>query len=105
MYRVTTPTHTFTLPDTASDYEEIQITYKQRDVDIVKHYQDNTLPSGMSFDGQDVIVRLTQEETKQFKAGDKVSVQVRVLTQGADAYASKKFSVDVQPVLNDEVLE
>ncbi len=104
MYRVTTPTHTFTLPDTASNYEEIQITYKQRDVEIVKHYQDETLPSGMSFDGQDVIIRLTQEETKSFKAGEKVSVQVRVLTQGNDAYASRSFNVNVYPVLNDEVL-
>ena len=105
MYRVTTPTHTFTLPEQANTYKEIQITYKQNKYKLVKHYQDNILPPGMSFDDKDVLIRMTQEETKQFKAGEPVSVQVRVLTSGDDAYASKSFSVSVNQVLNDEVLQ
>ena len=105
MYRVTTPTHTFTLPEQAASYKEIQITYKQNKIKLVKHYQDNTFPPGMSFDGKDVLIRMTQEETKQFKAGDPVSAQVRVLTMSDDAYASKSFFVGVNQVLNDEVLQ
>ena len=104
MYRVTTPTHTFTLPEEANSYKEIQITYKQQSVELIKHYQDNTLPTGMSFDDKDVIIKLTQPETKKFAPGP-VTAQVRVLTAGNDAYASQTFKVNVYQVLNDEVLE
>lgn len=104
MIRVTTPTHTFTLPMETSDCSEIQVTYKQGKVSVVKHYQDGVLPSGMSLDGDDVMVRLTQEETKQFKATLPAEAQVRVLTLGGDAYASQIFKVTVGEVLNEGVL-
>lgn len=50
--------------------------------------------------------RLTQEETKKFKAtpGAQVRVQVRVLTYAGEALASDKKIITVQDVLNDEVL-
>ena len=104
MYKVTTPTHTFTLPIDADSYAEIQITYKQKKVILVKHYQDGILPEGMSLDGKDVIIHFTQEETKQFTAGTDVEAQVRVLTEGGDVYASQGFQVSVLPVLNEEIL-
>ena len=104
MYRVTTPIHTFTLPEDAESYKEIQITYKQKKEILVKHYQDGIIPIGMSFDGKNVMIRLTQEETKKFNAGEQASAQVRVLTAGDDAYASQIFKVSVYGVLNDEVL-
>ena len=104
MYQVTTPVHTFTLPEQANSYKEIQITYKQKNATLVKHYQDGTLPPGMSFDGKDVNIRLTQTETKAFAPGN-VSAQVRVLTPSDDAYASQTFKISIYGVLNDEVLE
>lgn len=104
MYRVTTPTHTFTLPEQAETYAEIHITYKQGGAKVIKHAQDGVIPPGMSFDDKDVIIRLEQDETKLFKAGDFVSVQVRVLTAGGDAFASQIFKCKIDDVLNDEVL-
>lgn len=103
MYRVTTPTHTFTLPIETSSCKEIQITYRQRSTELVKHYQDSTLPSGMTLDGKNVIIRLTQEETKAFQAKP-AEVQVRVLTTGEDAYASQVFKIWIDEVLNEEIL-
>lgn len=105
MYRLTTPTHTFTLPEDTGDYAEILVTYKQKKTVLNKHYQNGTLPSGMSLDGNNVIIKLTQRETKAFSAGDQVSVQIRVLTPSGDAYASQSFKVRVFAVLNEEVLE
>ena len=104
MYRVTTPTHTFTLPLDTSTLKEIQVSYKQGNLKLIKHYQDGTLPSGMTLDGKKVIIRLNQEETKQFDADYPVVSQVRVLTNDDDAFASQYFQVDVENVLNEEVL-
>lgn len=104
MYRVTTPTHTFTLPLDTSTLKEIQVSYKQGNLKLIKHYQDGTLPPGMTLDDKKVIIRLTQEETKQFDADYAVVSQVRVLTNDDDAFASQYFQVDVENVLNEEVL-
>ena len=103
MYRVTTPTHTFKLPIDTSEFAEIQITYKQGNVSLIKHYQDGTLPSGMSLNEKYVVILLTQEETKQFKIGP-VKVQVRALTNSGRAFASQMFKVNADEVLNEEIL-
>ena len=103
MYRVTTPTHTFTLPSDTSNYSEIQVAYKQGQNLLVKHYQDATLPEGMTLDGQNVIITLSQEETKSFSKGS-ASVQVRVLTSGGEAMASQVFTISVRDVITEDVL-
>lgn len=104
MYRVTTPTHTFTLPIETSTCSAVQVTYEQGKNELVKLYKNGELPSGMVLDGKNVIIVLTQEETKQFKVG-KVSVQLRVLTTSNEAFASKMFKIPVTDVLNEEILE
>lgn len=104
MIRITTPTHTFTLPMDTGDLAEIEVTYQQGETVLVKHYQDGVLPAGMSLDGNDVIVELTQEETKAFAAARQVRAQIRVLTAGGKAYASQIFSVMVSESLSEEVL-
>lgn len=104
MYRVTTPTHTFTLPIQTSSCAEVQVTYKQNATSLIFHYQDGTLPDGMTFDGKKVIIRLTQEQTRAFNPRIQTLTQVRVLTNGGDAYASQIFSITVNDVLNEEVL-
>ena len=104
MYRVTTPTHTFTLPIETSSCKEILVTYVQGNNRLEKHYQDGTLPDGMTLLNKDVIIRLTQEETKALTPTSTVEAQLRVLTNDDDAYASQIFKVWVNDVLNDEVL-
>lgn len=103
MYRVTTPTHTFKLPVDTSEFAEIQVTYKQGGVTLIKHYQDGTLPSGMTLNEKYVVILLTQEETKQFKSG-LVNVQLRALTNSGRAFASQMFKLAASEVLNEEIL-
>ena len=105
MYRATTPTHTFILPIQTSSCKEILVSYRQGKVKMDKHYENNTLPDGMTLDGKNVIIHFTQEETLQFDANKFAHTQVRVLTDDDEAYASKIFDVNISPVLNEEVLE
>lgn len=58
MYRVTTPTHTFTLPIETSECSAIQVTYKQSCKTLVKLYSDGVLSDGMTINGKDVIINL-----------------------------------------------
>ena len=104
MYRVTTPTHTFTLPIDTSTCSEILVSYRQGNKKIDKHYENGQTPPGMTLDDENVIIHLTQEETKQFKANDFAKAQVRVLTNAGDAFASQLFSVMIGDVLNEEIL-
>lgn len=103
MYRVTTPTHTLTLPIDTATCDEIQVTYKQDKVVLVKHYENNIVPDGMTLDGEDVVIKLTQEETKKFKADRSALLQVRVRV-GENVYASRTFKMPVGAVLNEEIL-
>lgn len=103
MYRVTTPTHTFTLPIDTSECNAIQVTYKQGCKILTKEYNDGVLPSGMTLDEKDVIINLTQTETKGFAVGT-VDVQLRALTNGGKAYASQHFNVSVNRVNNEDIL-
>ena len=105
MYRVTTPTHTFTLPIQTSTCKEIQVTYRQGDYSLIKHYRDEVLPEGMILDGKNVSVHLTQQETKQFCRKSQASVQVRVLTNDDNALASQKFKITINDVLSEDILE
>lgn len=103
MYRVTTPTHTYTLPIETSSCKEILVSYRQNGVTLDKHYQDGTLPSGMTLNGKDVIVNLTQAETKAFDKGF-INVQVRALTNANKAFASQIFKITHKDVINEEIL-
>lgn len=99
MIRATTPTHTFNIPIEANKIQEILVTYRQVGRNILEKTN-----ADMENNGNAWSVTLTQQETKLFMADTKVEVQVRVLTTGGDALASKIFSVTVDRVLNDEVM-
>lgn len=104
MYRVTTPTHTFTLPIQTGTCEVILVTYEQDGIKVTKKYANGTLPSGMTLDGKNVVIRLTQEETKLFKSDDFAFAQVRVLTNAGDSFASRQFPLFVEEVQSEEIL-
>lgn len=108
IYRATTPVHTFKLPENANSYDEIQVAYKQTaqsgDINLVKHYENETLPSGMIFDGKNVIVTLTQAETKLFNKGN-LTVHLRVRTSDGHVYPTKKWTVSVEQSNNEDILE
>ena len=104
MYRATTPTHTFTLPIETSSCDVILVTYNQDKTKLVKRYQDGTASSGMHLDGKKIVIVLTQEETLKFLEGF-AGVQVRLLLNDGTVRASKKFSIRVEEVNNEEVLQ
>lgn len=97
MYRFTTPTHTFTFQYDVRDYQEILITYAQKArIVLEKHKTDLTI----SEDGKTAYFKLTQEESALFDCYASVSVQVRVLTDTGDSFASAITECRVEPVLH-----
>lgn len=103
MYRLTTPEHTFTLPENASNYDVIQITYKQGQLKLVKQKDETSTSEGMTINGKNVVVALTQAETKKFKKGT-ATVQLRALSTLGKAYASSMFTFTVEEVNNEDIL-
>lgn len=112
MFRATTPKHSFIFDvDPDETFQEILITYGQNNKKVLeKHKTDLSFSETVLPDGTTEYVaslKLTQEETKRFfpQNGNKVAIQVRVLTTDGDVVAFDKFSLDLQDVLNDEVLK
>lgn len=97
MFRATTPTHTFNLPFEASTIDKMTITYSQFGKIILK----KNLEDVQLIDSK-IILTLTQEETKLFKA-DTARVQLRVKI-GDKVMASNIISLNVEDVLDKEVL-
>ena len=103
MVRTSTPTHIFTVKHDEGSLTDILkgllITYKQgNNIVLEKRMEDVTI------EGDTIRVKLTQEETKKFKAGQVVLVQVRSLLITGDSIPSPIFHIDVGDVLNDEVM-
>ena len=100
MIRGTTPTHVFKLPFDTGIIKTLRIIYAQDGkVKMTKTETDCTL------DGENVTTKLSQEETLKFRSGTPVEIQMRVLSKGEDAMASKIVRVRVEEVLSDEVIE
>lgn len=104
MYRVTTPTDTFVLPIETATCNVILVTYKQGKVKIKKKYANGELPEGMTLDGKNVVIRLTQEETKTFDAEEFAFAQIRVLTNAGDSFSSRQFPLFIEEVQSEEIL-
>lgn len=99
MIRGTTPTHIFETDLSTENLKNIQIVYVQgRKIVVEKRYRDCTL------DGKKITIRLSQEETLLFDSSQSVEVQLRVLTNGGDALASRIMRVHCRECLSDEVL-
>lgn len=96
----TTPKHTFKLPFDTALIDKVQVTYSQnKNTLVVKENADCELVENR------VIVSLSQEETLKFEPNMSVKVQIRVLTTGADAPASKIFNIHCYEILNKAVLQ
>ena len=97
MIRGTTPTHKFTLPNDASEYSNILITYRQNgDTTIEKRLSDLDVKDNI------VSLRLTQEETFLFDEGT-AFIQLKVLTTDGIAMDSAVYSIPVTSSLSDYV--
>lgn len=78
----TTPTHTFTLPaEIASTVAKVRVIYAQCD-EVVLIRDVTTLT------GNDVVIKLSQEETLKFHKRKPIEIQLRVLNNSGDALTS-----------------
>lgn len=94
----TTPTHTFTLPaEIAGAAEKVRVIYSQGDKKVLT--KDVT-----ELSGNDVIVKLTQEETLKFHQRKPIEIQLRVLTSDANALTSDIIIAQPYECLESEVL-
>ena len=95
----TTPTHTFTLPaEIASMVSKVRVVYAQcESVVLTKEVT--------KLDGNDVVVKLTQDETMNFHERKPVKIQLRVLDKGGNALTSDIIQIAPYECLESEVLE
>lgn len=95
----TTPRHTITLPIPTANVKCARFIYSQDgQVKVKKATEDITM------DGNDVSVRLTQEDTFSFDTDMRVKLIVRVLTDGGDALTSDPVYMAVRGCDDCEVL-
>jgi hypothetical protein len=99
MRQGTTPKHTFTLPFDTGIVDKVRVVYAQRDdVKIVKTEADAEMQ------GNNLSVKLTQEDTLQLNSSLKTHIQVRVVTYNGDALTSDIITVNTERCLDGEVL-
>ena len=100
MYRASTPTHYFTLPDeiVTSDIDELIITYAQGAETVLEKRKDD-----VTIEGKEISFRLTQEEANKFAPGS-ADLQIRLKMQNGTVIASKIYMIKTEDVLNDEVM-
>lgn len=100
MVQGSTPLHFFTLPFDTQMIQSLRITYEQKKkVVLSKEIED------VSFDGKQIGLWLTQEETLEFEAVTPVRIQLHVLTAGGRSLVSKPVSVPVHALLDRRVIE
>lgn len=100
MRRATTPTHTFTFPDSVlvESLGGVNITYSQNGHTVLEKNLDDLT---VSVEDNTVSYTLTQEETNQFAPG-RALVQVRVKSEAGVVLASQIIWLNIKPVLNSE---
>ena len=100
MYRGTTPTLRFTLPQAldTTHIAALWVTLAQGGAPIVDRDLDN-----VTLDGHTVLLRLTQPETLLLAEG-KVEIQLAVKTTDDLVYRSKIITTTAQRILRDEVI-
>lgn len=100
MRQGTTPTHTFLLPFDSSNIKALEITYAQHDVVLITKGFDDCV-----FNGKVAAIELSQEETFKFDITTPIQIQLRVLTDTDQAYATKIYLTNISKSLSKEVLK
>lgn len=100
MFRATTPTHYFILPEEIStgDINDLIITYTQADKTVLEKRKDD-----VSISQQQISFQLTQAESNAFAPGF-ANLQMRVKMNNGTVIASQIYRISTDEVLNDEVM-
>lgn len=99
MTRGTTPELRFRLPFAAKDLKRWRISFAQRGIE--KFAVEDTAGTA---EGQELRLRLKQEESLALEAGVDVDIQLRALQADGTAIASRILRLPVEESLNEEVL-
>jgi hypothetical protein len=99
MIRGTTPTFTFNLPFEVSNVKAAYITIRSKRVEIEKNLASCVL------NGTTITTTLTQEETLRLPRSKQAEIQLRVLTKDNSALATSIFTVQVEDILKEGVIE
>lgn len=105
MYRGTTPTITFTLPDKVdlTDIHEIWVTFKNYYQTFTVKYTEGRVT--IDSENNKISVELTQEETLTLSAGD-IYMQLRICTMDHKAFvADPKRVFKLHDILEDGVID
>lgn len=100
MMQGTTPVNIFTIPFEKSEIKNLSVVYAQSNKVIIKKKMRDC-----ELNDNEIIVRLSQEDTFAFDDRLRVKIQVRVLTNDGESYVSDPIYVDVSECLDDEVLK
>lgn len=92
---------TITTPEAPGEYSAILVSFAQNGQNLVNLDQDSP---ALIIESDSVTARLTQEQTKQFTAGEPAFLQIRAYKSAYDAPGSKVWAIDVYDSLNTEVL-
>lgn len=95
----TAPVIGFTLPFSTELVKKAKLVIKYKNGAKLTKYADAS-----NFDGNDVNMKLTQEETFLFDCNSYIDVLLRVLTISGDPLVSDVYKVFVEECYDDEVL-
>lgn len=99
--RVTTPTHTFTLPSTMGTLTDFYVTYQQNGRIILEKRMGD---EGVDLTGRVITVNLTQEDTAKFSDNVKAVVKVKVKTQTGKVMDSQFITITTLQTLHKEAM-
>ena len=101
MKRGTTPINTFILPSyiDTSEIAEVMVIYSQNDVEL---FHKDTAECAVA--GNEISVRLTQEETLSFDHNINLEIEVWIKTNGGDVLGSYTINTDVEKCLRNGVM-
>lgn len=91
----TTPTHTFNLPISVDDIAAIRITYESNGKIVLQKETDD-----VTLQGNEAVVKLSQEDTLQFGSNISVRIQLKIRTKGGDVLVSKMIKKTTSVVLD-----
>lgn len=98
MFRGTTPTLTFTLPDDF-DIAALFITFEQDGKQILEKCLDD-----VTVEGAKITLALSQDDTLAFTAPSDVKIQIRLKDGSGNALASRVIRTGVDAILKDGVI-
>ena len=79
--------------------KDVRISYAQDGVIIAEKTVEDCV-----LEGNEITIKLTQEETLKFHEKRQVELQVRLLTKDGNAMATSIYTLSAGKVLNEEVL-